>query len=214
VATPISVARAHYWAGRALLAAGDQPGGTAELQEAARHHTAYYGLLAAEALGQSLDPALLSQARPADWRGAGFASSSVLEAAMLLSRAGDRTLSKRFFLHLAESLNAQELDQLSDLALQMEEPHIAVVLAKQAAERGMILPRAYFPVPGFVPGEGIGVSRALALAIARRESEFDPAARSAADARGLMQVLPSTAKLVAPRVGLSYDAGEVERSGL
>lgn len=209
VVTPISVARAHYWAGRALLAAGDQPGGTAELQEAARHHTAYYGLLAAETLGQSLDPALLSQARPADWRGAGFASSSVLEAAMLLSRAGDRTLSKRFFLHLAESLNAQELDQLADLALQMEEPHIAVVLAKQAAERGIILPRAYFPVPGFVPGEGIGVSRALALAIARRESEFDPAARSAADARGLMQVLPSTAKLVAPRVGLSYDAGRL-----
>ena len=209
VVTPISVSRAHYWAGRALLAAGDQPGGTAELQEAARHHTAYYGLLAAETLGQSLDPALLSQARPADWRGAGFASSSVLEAAMLLSRAGDRTLSKRFFLHLAESLNAQELDQLADLALQMEEPHIAVVLAKQAAERGIILPRAYFPVPGFVPGEGIGVSRALALAIARRESEFDPAARSAADARGLMQVLPSTAKLVAPRVGLSYDAGRL-----
>lgn len=206
VATPISVARAHYWAGRALLAAGDRAGGTAELQEAARHHTAYYGLLAAEALGQSLDPSLLSQARPADWRGAGFASSSVLEAAMLLSRAGDRTLAKRFFLHLAEGLGGQELDQLADLALRMDEPHIALVIAKQAAEQGVILPRAYYPVPDFVPGEGIAVSRALALAISRRESEFDPAARSAADARGLMQVLPSTAKLVAPRVGLTYDA--------
>ena len=209
VATPISVARAHYWAGRALLAAGDRAGGTAELQEAARHHTAYYGLLAAEALGQSLDPALISDARPADWRGAGFARSSVLEAAMMLSRAGDRTLSKRFFLHLAESLDGRELDQLADLALQMDEPHIAVVIAKQAAERGVILPRAYYPVPSFVPGEGLAVSRALALAISRRESEFDPAARSAADARGLMQVLPSTAKLVAPRVGLAYDAGKL-----
>lgn len=206
VATPISVARAHYWAGRALLEAGDRAAGTAELQEAARHHTAYYGLLAAEALGQSLDPALLSSARPADWRGARFASSSVLEAAMMLSRAGDRTLSKRFFLHLAESLDGRELDQLADLALQMDEPHIALLVAKQAAERGVILPRAYYPVPGFVPGDGLGVSHALALAISRRESEFDPAARSAADARGLMQVLPSTAKLVAPRVGLTYDA--------
>lgn len=205
VATPISVARAHYWAGRALLAAGDKAGGTAEMQEAARHHTAYYGLLAAEALGQSLDPALLSDARPADWRGARFAGSSVLEAAVMLSRAGDRTLSKRFFLHLAESLDAQELDQLADLALQLDEPHIALVVAKQAAEQGVILPRAYYPVPSFVPGDGLAVSHALALAISRRESEFDPAARSAADARGLMQVLPSTAKLVAPRVGLSYD---------
>ena len=209
VETPISVARAHYWQGRALLAAGDKAKGTAELQEAARNHTAYYGLLAAEALGQSLDPSLLSDARPADWRNAGFAQSSVLEAARLLSRAGDRTLSKRFFLHLGESLDATELDQLADLALQMDEPHIALGIAKQAAEQGVILPRAYYPVPAFVPGDGLPVSRALALAISRRESEFDPAARSAADARGLMQVLPSTAKLVAPEVGLTYDAAKL-----
>jgi len=209
VETPISVARAHYWQGRALLAAGDRAKGTAELQEAARNHTAYYGLLAAEALGQSLDPSLLSDARPADWRNAAFAQSSVLDAARLLARAGDRTLSKRFFLHLAESLDATELDQLADLALQMDEPHIAVVIAKQAAEQGVILPRAYYPVPAFVPGDGLPVSRALALAISRRESEFDPAARSAADARGLMQVLPSTAKLVAPEVGLTYDAAKL-----
>ncbi len=213
VATPISVSRAHYWAGRALLAAGDQAGGTAELQQAAQHQSAYYGLLAAEALGQSLDPSLLNDARPADWRGAGFAKSSVLEAAMLLSRAGQRAQAKRFFLHLGESLSGAELDQLSDLALQMDEPHIALVVAKQAAEKGVILPRAYYPVPSFVPGADLPVSRALALAISRRESEFDPAARSAADARGLMQVLPSTAKLVAPRVGLSYDVGKLNDPG-
>lgn len=213
VATPISVSRAHYWAGRALLAAGDQAGGTAELQKAAEHHSAYYGLLAAETLGQSLDPALLNDARPADWRGASFANSSVLEAAMVLSRAGERNLAKRFFLHLGESLNGSELDQLADLALQMDEPHIALVVAKQAAEKGVILPRSYYPVPSFVPGDGLPVSRALALAISRRESEFDPAARSAADARGLMQVLPSTAKLVAPRVGLSFDAGKLNDPG-
>ena len=205
VATPISVARAHYWEGRALLAAGNREAGRTALQTAAQHQTAYYGLLAAEALGMTLDDSLLSDRRPADWRNAGFARSSVLDAALLLARAGDRTLSKRFFLHLAESLDATELDQLADLALQIDEPHIAVLIGKQAAERGVILPRAYYPVPAFVPGDGLPVSRALALAISRRESEFDPAARSAADARGLMQVLPSTAKLVAPEVGLSYD---------
>lgn len=205
VATPISISRAHYWEGRALEAMGDAAGATTAYRQAAEHQTAYYGLLAAERLGLALDERLLSQARPADWQGAAFARSSVLEAAKLLDRAGDRTLAKRFFLHLAESLNAQELDQLADLALRLEEPHIAVVIAKQAAERGVILPRAYFPVPDFVDGN-LHVSRAFALAIARRESEFDPAARSHADARGLMQVLPSTAKLVAPRVGLTYDA--------
>jgi soluble lytic murein transglycosylase len=205
VATPISIARAQYWQGRALLAAGDKAAAVQALQAAAQNQTAYYGLLAAETLGLSLDPSLLSSNRPADWQGASFAQSSVLEAALLLDKAGDRTLSKRFFLHLGESLTDPELAQLADLALRIDEPHIAVVIAKQAAERGLILPDAYFPVPEFVP-DGLAVSRAFALAISRRESEFDPAARSSADARGLMQVLPSTAEHVAPRVGLTYDA--------
>ena len=205
VGTPISIARAQYWQGRALLAAGDKSGAVQALQAAAQNQTAYYGLLAAETLGLSLDPALLATHRPGDWQGASFPQSSVLEAALLLDKAGDRTLSKRFFLHLGESLSDADLAKLSDLALRIDEPHIAVVIAKQAAERGVILPDAYFPVPAFVP-DGLAVSRAFALAISRRESEFDPAARSAADARGLMQVLPSTAEHVAPRVGLTYDA--------
>lgn len=57
--------------------------------------------------------------------------------------------------------------------------------------------------------DGLSVSRALALAISRRESEFDPAARSHADARGLMQVLPSTAKLVAKELALEFEASKL-----
>lgn len=209
VSTPISTARAHYWQGRALQAAGDSAGATAAYKIAARHQTAYYGLLAAETLGLNLDESLLSEQRPPNWQDAAFARSSVFAAAVLLEKAGDRTLAKRFFLHLAENLNETEIAQLAQFSLEIDEPHLAVVIAKQAAERGIILPRAYYPVPSFVPNEGLAVSRALALAISRRESEFDPAARSAADARGLMQVLPSTAKLVAPRVGLVYDGGSL-----
>ena len=197
VATPISLARADYWTGRALQAKGDTDGAQAAYQSAARYQTSYYGLLAAERLGLSLDPALVTvgTAGPG-WKTSGFAGSSVLAAARLLADAGDRTLSKRFFLHLAESLDATELEQLADLALRMNEPHIALVVAKAAAERGVILARSYYPVTDMVP-DGLPVSRALALAISRRESEFDPAATSPAGARGLMQVMPETAKIVA-----------------
>jgi soluble lytic murein transglycosylase len=48
------------------------------------------------------------------------------------------------------------------------------------------------------------VDAALALAIARRESEFDPGAISPAGARGLMQVMPGTAQMVADRLGEEY----------
>ncbi len=206
VSTPISLARALYWQARAEEAAGQDA--TATYRAAAQHQTAYYGLLAAERLGLSLDPALLSDKRPPDWRQAAFARSSVLEAAFLLLKAGDLTLAKRFILQLGENLTDTELAQLADMALAIEQPHIAVLVGKFAAERGLILSRAYFPVPQFVP-DGLKVSRALALAIARRESEFDPAARSSADARGLMQVLPGTAKLMAAKLGKPFEAGRL-----
>jgi soluble lytic murein transglycosylase len=204
VVTPISLSRALYWQGRAAEAAGNDAVAETAYKSAAQHMTAYYGQLAAQRLGLPLDANLLSDARPPDWRQASFANDSVLDAARLLLAAGDRTLAKRFILHLGESLNAQELDQLADMALSMDEPHIALLIAKAAAERGIILPRAYFPVPAMVP-DGLPVSRALALSIARRESEFEPTVISPAGARGLMQVMPGTAEMMADETGLAYD---------
>ena len=206
VSTPISLARAQYWIGRAQEAAGKD--GTASYQAAARHQTAFYGLLAAERLGLTLDASLLARPPTPDWQGAGFTQSSVLAAAQLLLKAGDLSLGKRFLLHLGESQDETGLAQMADMVLAWDEPHLAVLVAKQAAERGLILPHAYYPVPEFIP-DGLKVSRALALSIARRESEFDPAARSSADARGLMQVLPGTAKLMAGKLGKSFDAGKL-----
>ncbi|WP_420899286.1 transglycosylase SLT domain-containing protein [Fertoeibacter niger] len=209
VGTAISLSRAFYWEGRALEAMAKPDAARAAYEEAAMHQTAYYGLLAAEKLGQTLDIRLLSEERPADWRTAGFANSSVLAAARLLLRAGDADQAKRFILHLAEGLTGPELDQLADLVLAMDEPHVAVLLGKQGAERGVILPRAYFPVTGLVPEDGLPVTRALALAIARRESEFNPVVVSPAGARGLMQVMPGTAQMMATRVGTDYVASKL-----
>lgn len=206
VSTPISVARAQYWIGRAQEAAGKD--GTASFKAAAVHQTAFYGLLAAERLGLSLDERLIAKPATPDWHGATYAHSSVLAAVEILLKAGDRTLAKRFLLHLAESQDETGLAQMADMTLDWGEPHLAVLVAKQAAERGLILPHAYYPVPDFVP-DGLKVSRALALSISRRESEFDPAARSSADARGLMQVLPGTAKQMSKKLGKAFDASKL-----
>lgn len=208
VATPISLSRALYWQGRAFDAKGEKKSAKAAYTAAAKNQTAYYGLLAAERLGLTLDANLLSDTRPPDWRNASFAGSSVFQAARLLVRAGDRGLGKRFLLHLAESLSPGELGQLADYALEANEPHIAVLIAKQAAETGTIIPRAYFPVTNMIPDD-LPISRALALSIARRESEFDPNVVSPAGARGLMQVMYGTAKLIAPKAGLAFDAAKL-----
>lgn len=208
VTTPISLSRALYWQGRALEALGD-PTATARYQAAAQHQTAYYGLLAAEKLGQSLDPALLAPLSALDWRARPFARSSVMQAALLLLSAGDKPQGTRFLLHLAETQSPEDLASLAQLALTLDQPHIAVLLAKQGAERGIILPGAYYPVPDLIPNDGLAVSRAFALAIARRESEFDPTARSSVGARGLMQLMPETAERTAKSLGLPFELGRL-----
>ena len=204
VSTPISLARGAYWEGRALDQLGQTDAARAAFARAAQNHTAYYGLLAAERQGMPLDSEILGRQQYPDWQTASFADSSVLQAAILLQQAGDRALAKRFLLHLAEGLNAQELGQLGDMALSLDEPHFAVLIGKQAAERGIILPRVYYPVTDLVP-DGLAVSRALALSIARRESEFDPGVVSPAGARGLMQVMPETARMMATKLGKGFD---------
>ena len=200
----ITLGRAGYWLGRAYEALGSAEAARAAYNEGARHQTGFYGLLAAERTGVAMDPALAGTDTYPDWSTAPFLKSSVLQAALLLQKAGSRNLSARFFLHLAESLRPLELGQLADLALSLDEPYIALKIAKQAADQeGVILTRAYYPLTGLAKLD-LPVPVELALAIARRESEFDPAALSSAGAQGLMQVMPATAKLVAPRAGLEY----------
>ncbi len=208
VATPISLSRALYWKARAHEAMGAQSEATAEYKRAAKYQTAYYGLLAAEKLGANLDASLIGNSRPPDWKQAAWTKTSVHKAALLLLAAGDLAQAKRFWLHLAEGMDATALDQMGDMALALGQPHIAVLVGKAAAERGIILPRAYYPVADLVP-DGLPVSRAFAMSIARRESEFDIAARSHADARGLMQLLPGTAKQMADKLKVPFEAAKL-----
>lgn len=204
VSTPISLSRAAYWEGRAHEAAGRADAARLAYSYGAEFQSAYYGLLAAEKAGLPLDPTLTAQPRPLpDWRKADFAGSSVLRASLLLLAAGERDLARRFFLHLADGRDGADYDALAALAHLLDAPDFAVLLAKQATFAGLILPDAYFPNPGILP-EGLAVPRALALAIARRESEFDADVISPAGARGLMQLMPGTAELMAREMGLPY----------
>lgn len=208
VTTPISLARAAYWEGRAQEAAGAAAAAHAAYAEAARHQTAYYGLLAAERAGLPFDARLAAASAPADWRGAAFRGSSLFRAAQLLRAAGDRALARRFLLHLAEGLDAPGLAALAAYALETGETNWAVLIGKQAAGRGVILPAAYFPVVDLGAADP-AVPRELALAIARRESEFDPEVVSPAGARGLMQLMPATAERMAARLGLPFAAARL-----
>lgn len=205
VSSPISLGRAGYWEGRAYEALGQDENARAAYAFGAEHQTSYYGQLAAERAGLPIDAALLNAATYPDWSQTSLAQSDLLQASLLLHRAGDWHEARRFVLHLARSIESEaELGALAQLWLDRGEPNYAINIAKLAVQSGIVLPQAYFPRTGLEHAT-LPAPSDLVMAIARRESEFDPAVISHADARGLLQVLPGTGALMARRLGIEFD---------
>jgi len=203
VTSPISLGRAGYWLGRAQDAAGDTDAAAAFYTQAAQHQTGFYGLLAAEKLGLSLDPALTGLEVFPDWQEAPFLIDDMTQAGLMLLAADERGLAVLFFADLGRTLDRSALAQLGDLLLELNEPFFALLVAKAGAERGIILPHIYFPLHDIAQMD-LPVEPALVLSIARRESEFRTDAGSPVGALGLMQLMPGTAEDVAGELDLPY----------
>ncbi|ANT62056.1 tail length tape measure protein [Salipiger sp. CCB-MM3] len=204
VTSPISKGRAGYWMGRALEAMGDTEGARQAYAQGARYQTSFYGLLAAERAGLPPDPKLAGTEEFPDWREAPFTKSSVYNAAVLLLASGETSLGERFLTHLAEGLDRQQIGQLGQMLAEMQRPHVEVMVGKRAAQYGIEMPGPYYALHPDLLKASFPIPREMVLSIARRESEFDPRVVSGAGARGLMQLMPGTAKEVAGWLGVPY----------
>lgn len=145
--SPISLGRAGYWEGRAHEALGDAISAQAAYEFGAEHQSGFYGQMAADKLGQTLDPALVNGPDYPDWRETSLAQSDLLDAALLLREAGQWHEARRFLLFLARQLDTEaEFGALADLMLALGEPNFALNIAKIAIQSEIVLPRAYFPL--------------------------------------------------------------------
>jgi soluble lytic murein transglycosylase len=116
----------------------------------------------------------------------------------------------QFLRHAADGRPAAERAALAQMAADLGRPHIGIRIAKDAAAAGIILPDQYYPLHP-IANRRWPVPAEFAMAIARQESELNPAAGSHAGARGLMQLMPATAKDVAQHLGLRYDGDRLVR---
>lgn len=208
VDTPISLGRGFYWLGKAYQAQGETEKAKRVFAQGAEHQTSFYGLLAAEEIGAPIDPAFADRSELPDWRGAEFTNSSVFKSSILLFASGQPALGERFLTHLAETLTDDEILQMADFLEEFEKPHVLVMLGKRAASQGRNIPRPYFALHPLADVRW-SVKTELALAIARRESEFDPVVVSPVGAKGLMQLMPKTAEEMAGDLGVPFEEAKL-----
>jgi soluble lytic murein transglycosylase len=202
---PVSKSRGAYWAGRAAKELNKEADATRWFTEAARHVTTFYGQLAVAHVAGNPGPAATVIAHDPDVEGAkAFAAREVVHAAELIAASNDRRDFKTFIRHLVKlAKTPQEHALVSSIALAANRADVAVWAAKDSLKEGVHLIEAGWPRVT-LPQNLRGLEPGLLLALMRQESAFDVDAVSRAGARGLMQVMPATAKRVARQLGLPF----------
>jgi soluble lytic murein transglycosylase len=197
----ISVARAHYWQGRAYEAQGRNSEARKHYQAAAQHPTAYYGQLAGSKLGLRNIALRSPPSRPSG-------SLDVVRAMELLYAVGQRDMVAGAAADLGDRSNdAGALAAIGEAAARNADARAMLLLGKAALGRGLPLEAYAFPTIGMPNYTAIGpaVEKPLVYAIARQESTFNQRTISSARAMGLMQVTPAAGRYVSKKFNVTFN---------
>ncbi|WP_394727528.1 lytic transglycosylase domain-containing protein [Altererythrobacter sp. GH1-8] len=207
--TPLTRSKGFYWAGRAARQAGFEAKAVEYFEQAAAFPHYYYGQLALSALGKPMPNfAAMPQVTISAEKRAEFNARSDVQAlrAMAKDRRDWRT-ERRFFEAISDAAQSPEdMTLVAQLAGETGLDEFAVVAGMSAGEHGLSgFERLGFPTVDTPPG----TYWTMVHAISRQESEFDRTRVSHAGARGVMQLMPGTAREQAGKIGMHYMSADL-----
>jgi len=208
VSSPVSLSRALYWRAEAERALGNTAEADRLLTQAAAFNFTYYGQLAATRGGRTAMLSLPDTSQVGNEARSRFDNRELVRALRLMSEVGAQRDFESIAFYLDDVLDdPQEIELLAQMAREQSYHRTALRHAKAGLFRNVVATSAAYPtieIPSIVQSRG-RPEPALVHAIIRQESEFDPGAISSANARGLMQLIPSTAQAQARREGMTFE---------
>jgi len=207
VGYPISLARGAYWIGQTYKKIKKTEKSEKWFKEASKYLGTYYGQLAFLELKSNEVFTLNDQPKVSEKFIKQFSKSSLVKIVRLLKELNKTKHSKDFLKHLA----LLDIDQGSEilagqLAIEIQRYDYAIQIAKLASYEKRFYNKINYPIidtPKIVNGKTMP-NMELVLSVIRQESEFDQKANSYVGARGMMQLMTYTAKLVAKQAKLPY----------
>ena len=207
VSYPISLARGAFWLGKSYKALGNDKIANDYFLEGSKFLTTYYGQLSLRELDISLPFELSDDSTFSKEYENEFKKNKLIKIVKILKELDQTRYTKDIIKHLA-SLDVKKGSEVlaAQLAIEVERYDFAIQISKKASYEKRFYLNYNYPIittPRQVNSK-IMPSPELILAIIRQESEFDRKAYSYAGARGMMQLMKYTAKLVAKQAGLPY----------
>tara|TARA_Y100001970_G_scaffold293837_1_gene443701 strand:- start:6284 stop:8614 length:2331 start_codon:yes stop_codon:yes gene_type:complete len=207
VGYPISLARGAYWIGISYEKLGDEKLSKKYFREASKYLTTFYGQLAYQKVNPLEKFELKDDSKYSEEFKKKFNKNPLVAHVKLLKELNKTSLSKDILKHLA-SLDTENGSEVlaAELATKIGRYDFAIQISKKASYEKRFFNRFNYPIidtPQIINGRQMP-SQEIVLAITRQESEFDPKANSYAGAKGMMQLMTYTAKLVSKQMKVNY----------